>query len=303
MIRRLSAWGRSAPAQALRAMPGAWLAAAVALACLLGALGAGWLAPFNPFDLGSLDLADSHLPPAWLAGGGAAHWLGTDEQGRDLFSALLYGMRISLAVGLGAVALSLGVGVAAGLLAGWAGGWLDALLMRACDVMLAFPSFLLSLMVAAVGHTLWPEAPPALGLGVLVLSIALAGWVPYARTVRAQVLVERGKDYVLAARVIGVDGARILRRHVLPNVLQPVWVLGTLQVAQAIVTESTLSFLGVGVPPTSPSLGTLIRTGNDALLSGEWWVALFPGLALLALSLSLNLLGDALRDAFDPRLQ
>ena len=192
---------------------------------------------------------------------------------------------------------------ALGLLAGYRGGWVDALLMRLCDVMLTFPAFLLALMLAGVAHALFPQATQALSFGVLIVSITLAGWVPYARTVRGSTLVERHKEYVLAARVTGVPGHRIMRRHVLPNVLQPVFVLATLQVAQAIIIEATLSFLGVGVPPTSPSLGTLVRIGNNYLLSGEWWITLFPGLMLVAISLSVNLLGDWLRDALNPKLR
>ena len=296
-------WWQSDLALSLRASPVAMVSALVALACLVMAVFAEFLAPTDPFDLSALELMNSRLPPAWSEGGDPRFWLGTDEQGRDILSALMYGARISLVVSGVSVLLSAGIGIALGLLAGYRGGWVDALLMRLCDVMLTFPAFLLALMLAGVAHALFPQATQALSFGVLIVSITLAGWVPYARTVRGSTLVERHKEYVLAARVTGVPGHRIMRRHVLPNVLQPVFVLATLQVAQAIIIEATLSFLGVGVPPTSPSLGTLVRIGNNYLLSGEWWITLFPGLMLVAISLSVNLLGDWLRDALNPRLR
>ena len=283
--------------------PAAWLSAAVAAVCLLSALLAPWMAPTNPFDLAALDLMQSRRPPAWLDGGDRAFLLGTDDQGRDLLSAMMYGARISLLVGLASVLLSVLLGVTLGLVAGFVGGAWDAFIMRVCDVMLSFPSILVALLIDGVGRALFPEAHDTLALVVLVLAIALSGWVPYARTVRGATLVERRKDYVQAAQVIGVSPARILRRHVWPNVMGPVMVLATIQVATAILTEATLSFLGVGVPPTQPSLGTLIRVGNDFLFSGEWWITLFPGALLVAISLSINLLGDWLRDALNPRLQ
>ncbi|UUX97788.1 ABC transporter permease [Aquabacterium sp. J223] len=278
------------------------LAAALLLCAVVGALFAPWLAPQDPSELASLNLMDARRPPAWMADGLAAYPLGSDDQGRDLLSAVLFGLQVSLAVAVTAVLLSLLVGIAVGLWAGWAGGVVDAVLMRLCDVALSFPSLLVALLVDGVARALWPEAPTALALAVLVLAIALTGWVPYARTVRAATRIERGKDYVSAARLLGLRPVRLLRRHVLPNVLQPVLVLGTLQVGSAIVLEATLSFLGVGVPPTAPSLGTLIRNGNDFLFSGEWWIFAVPGAALLLVAVSINLIGDALRDAFDPRL-
>ena len=283
--------------------PTALLASVVAVVCLGGALLAPWLAPHDPTDLATLDLADSHLPPAWLADGRATYPLGTDDQGRDILSALLYGARISLMVGLGAVALSVLLGVAAGLLAGFVGGVVDAALMRLCDVMLSFPPILIALLIDGVGRALFPGARDALAIAVLVLALTLTDWVRYARLVRGATLVERRKEYVQAARLVGVSSWRLLRRHVLPNVLGPVLVLATIQVGQAIVTEATLSFLGVGVPPTNPSLGTLIRIGNDFLYAGEWWITLFPGLALVLIAMSVNLLGDWLRDALNPRLR
>jgi len=214
----------------------------------------------------------------------------------------MFGARISLAVGIASVVLSVSVGVALGLLAGFLGGKIDALIMRLCDVMLSFPAILVALLIAGVGRALFPNANEGLAFGVLILSISLTGWVQYARTVRGSTMVERNKEYVQAARVTGVAPMRIMRKHVLPNVLGPVLVLATIQVATAIITEATLSFLGVGAPPTAPSLGTLIRIGNDYLFSGEWWITVFPGLVLVIIALSVNLLGDWLRDALNPRL-
>lgn len=282
--------------------PLAIVAAIVAALCVLGAVLAPWVAPSNPFDLATLSLADSRLPPAWLQDGRPQYWLGTDDQGRDLFSALLYGARISLAVGGLAVLLSVVLGVGLGLLSGFFGGRTDAFIMRVCDVMLSFPAILVALLIDGVGRALFPQAPDALAFVVLILAISMTGWVKYARTVRGSTMVERQKEYVQAAQVIGVHPWRIMRRHVLPNVLGPVLVLGTIDVAAAVVLESTLSFLGVGVPSTSPSLGTLIRIGNDYLFSGEWWITVFPGAMLMLIALSVNLLGDWLRDALNPRL-
>jgi peptide/nickel transport system permease protein len=314
--------GHVAPAAATSAFPSRWqrlvasdlwvdftrsplamLATMVALLCMGGALFAPWLAPHNPFDLSTLDLADSHLPPAWLPDGRATYPLGTDDQGRDILSGLLYGARISLMVGLCSVGLSVAIGVTAGLLAGFVGGVVDAALMRLCDVMLSFPPILIALLIDGVGRAIFPQARDVLAFAVLILALTLTDWVRYARTVRGSTLVERNKEYVQAARLIGLSRWRLLRRHVLPNVLGPVLVLATIQVGQAIVTEATLSFLGVGVPSTSPSLGTLIRIGNDFLYAGEWWITIFPGLALVLIAMSVNLLGDWLRDALNPRLR
>ncbi|MBK6651951.1 MAG: ABC transporter permease [Betaproteobacteria bacterium] len=285
-----------------RHSPVAVVAAVVALVCLVCAGFANWVAPHNPFDLATLELSDARLPPAWYAEGQSKYLLGTDDQGRDILSALMFGARISLAVGIASVLLSVTVGVALGLLAGFWGGKIDALIMRLCDVMLSFPAILVALLIAGVGRALFPNANEGLAFGVLIVSISLTGWVQYARTVRGSTMVERNKEYVQAARVTGVAPMRIMRKHVLPNVLGPVLVLATIQVATAIITEATLSFLGVGAPPTSPSLGTLIRVGNDYLFSGEWWITVFPGLMLVVIALSVNLLGDWLRDALNPRL-
>jgi peptide/nickel transport system permease protein len=283
--------------------PVAILAAAVALVCVVCAFGAPWIAPHDPFNLATLDLNDSHLPPAWSADGRAAFPLGTDDQGRDILSAVMFGARISLLVGLASVALSMLVGVTAGLVAGFLGGLVDATLMRLCDVMLSFPAILIALLIDGVGRALFPQARDTRAFLVLIIAITLSDWVRYARMVRGSTLVERNKEYVQAARLIGVARGRILRRHVLPNVVGPVLVLATIQIAQAITTEATLSFLGVGMPPTSPSLGTLIRLGNDFLYAGEWWITVFPGVALVLIALSVNLLGDWLRDALNPRLK
>jgi peptide/nickel transport system permease protein len=286
-----------------RHSPVAMAAGLIAFVCLFCAVFANWVAPHNPFDLATLELVDAFLPPLWLADGNPKYLLGTDDQGRDILSALMFGARISLMVGLASVVLSAAVGVSLGLLAGFVGGRLDAFIMRVCDVMLSFPVILIALLIAGVGRALFPNAPSAMVFGVLVLSISLSGWVQYARTVRSSTLVERHKEYVQAARLTGVSSLRIMRRHVLPNVLGPVMVLATIQVATAIITEATLSFLGVGAPPNSPSLGTLIQVGNKFLFSGNWWITVFPGMMLVLIALSVNLLGDWLRDALNPRLR
>jgi len=286
-----------------RSSPMAIGAAVVALACIFCALFAGVIAPHNPFDLATLELSDSMLPPAWMQGGQSKYLLGTDEQGRDVLSALMYGARISLLIGGASVIVSVLLGVSLGLLSGYVGGRVDAFIMRVCDVMLSFPSILIALLIAGVGRAMFPNAHDTLAFGVLILAIALPGWVQYARTVRGSTMVERNKEYVQAARVVGVPPMRIMLRHVLPNVLGPVLVLATIHVATAIQTEATLSFLGVGVSPTSPSLGTFINEGNKQLFSGAWWLVIFPGSMLLLIALSMNLFGDWLRDALNPRLR
>ena len=286
-----------------RTSPVAIAASVIAVICIFCSVFANVVAPHNPFELATLELADSRLPPAWEVGGRATYLLGTDDQGRDILSVLMFGARISLLVGIASVCLSVVMGVSLGLLAGFLGRKTDAFIMRLCDVMLSFPAILVALLVAGVGRALFPNAQDSVAFGVLILSISLTGWVQYARTVRGSTLVERNKEYVQAARVTGVSSVRIMRRHVLPNVLGPVLVLATIQIATAIITEATLSFLGVGAPVTSPSLGTLIRVGNNYLFSGEWWITVFPGLMLVLISLSVNLLGDWLRDALNPRLR
>jgi peptide/nickel transport system permease protein len=296
-------WMASDVVYSFRRSPMAILAAIIATLCIVCSVFAPWVAPHNPFDLATLNLSDARLPPAWTEGGSRNYLLGTDDQGRDILSALFYGARLSLAVGLASVILSLLVGVGLGLISGFVGGKVDSFIMRICDVMLSFPSILVALLINGVGRALFPNANDTLAFGVLIIAISLTGWVQYARTVRGSTLVERNKEYVQAARVIGVAPLRIMFKHVLPNVLGPVFVLATIQVAAAIITEATLSFLGVGVPPTSPSLGTLIRVGNDFLFSGEWWITVFPGAMLVLIALSVNLLGDWLRDALNPRLR
>ncbi|RYF16694.1 MAG: ABC transporter permease [Comamonadaceae bacterium] len=296
-------WLDSDVGYSFRTSPMAMVAAFIAVVCLFGAVFADIVAPHNPFDLTTLVLSDARKPPAWLPEGTSMYLLGTDDQGRDILSALMYGARISLVVGVISVLMSMVIGVGLGLLAGYRGGWVDGFLMRVCDVMLSFPPILVALLIAGVGRAMFPNAHDTVAFGVLILSITLTGWVQYARTVRGSTMVERNKEYVQAARVTGVAPMRIMGRHVLPNVLGPVLVLATIHVATAIITEATLSFLGVGVPPTSPSLGTLIRVGNDYLFSGEWWITIFPGLMLILIALSVNLLGDWLRDALNPRLR
>ena len=279
-------------------------AALVTVALVLAAVLAPWIAPYDPFDLRQLNLLDSHLPPAWLAGGDPGYLLGTDDQGRDVLSTILYGSRISLGVGVLAVGLAAALGIVLGLIAGYAGGFLDALIMRIADVQLTFPAILIALLIDGTGRALFGEhRNETLEFWVLVLSIGLSFWVQYARTVRGSTLVEKSKDYVLAARLIGIHPAKILFRHVLPNVIGPVLVIATINLALAIITEATLSFLGVGLPPTQPSLGTLIRIGNNFLFAGEWWIAIFPGITLALLVVAINLLGDWLRDALNPRLR
>ena len=280
------------------------VAAATTLACVVAAVFAGWLAPHNPFDLKTLDLLDAFTPPAWAERGNPAYLLGTDDQGRDVLSAIMYGSRVSLMVGFFAVMLAMTIGIALGLLSGYVGGKVDAFIMRVADVQLSFPAILIALLIDGVARVALPrESHDTAALYVLVLAIAASGWVQYARTVRGSTLVERNKEYVQAARVIGRHPLAIMFSHVLPNVMGPVLVLATLHIGTAIITEATLSFLGVGVPPTQPSLGTLIRIGNDFLFSGEWWITVFPGAWLVVMVLAMNLLGDWLRDALNPKLR
>jgi peptide/nickel transport system permease protein len=291
-------------AYSFRQSPVAIAAALVAFILIFAAIFARWVAPYNPFDLATINLMDASLPPAWEGEGNPKFWLGTDDQGRDIFSAVIYGMQISLMIGIASVVLSVVMGVGLGLLSGYVGGRLDAFIMRVCDVMLSFPAILVALLIDGVARAILPrDSHNELAFGVLIAAIALSGWVQYARTVRGSTLVEKNKEYIQAARVIGVSPFKIMLKHVLPNVLGPVLVLATVHIATAIITEATLSFLGVGVPPTTPSLGTLIRIGNEFLFSGEWWITIFPGLALILLVLSVNLLGDWLRDALNPKLR
>jgi peptide/nickel transport system permease protein len=280
------------------------LAALVTLVIVLGAVLAPWIAPHDPFDLKTLNLLNAHMPPAWAKDGDLNYLLGTDDQGRDVLSTILYGSRLSLAIGITSVAFAAALGIALGLTAGYFGGLIDALIMRIADVQLTFPAILIALLIDGTAHALFgqyrDESAP---IWVLVLSIGLSFWVQYARTVRGLTFVERNKDYVLAARLIGIRPAAVVVRHILPNVIGPVLVIVTINLALAIILEATLSFLGVGLSPTQPSLGTLIRIGNKFLFAGEWWIAIFPGITLAALALSVNLLGDWLRDALNPKLR
>ena len=278
---------------------------AVVVVLFLLAIFAELVAPTNPFDVGSLNLMNGFTPPMQPnAFTGEVFPLGTDDQGRDLQSAIIFGLRISLFVGLTAVILAMVLGVSLGLIAGYRGGWVDSLIMRAADIQVTFPSILIAMLIFGVARGLLPPSMrDELAISVLIISIGLSEWVPFARTVRGTTLVEKEKEYVLAARLIGLSSRQIMLRHILPNVLSPVLVIATITLALAIIAEATLSFLGVGAPPTEPSLGTLIRIGQDFLFSGEWWILFFPAATLVALALSVNLLGDWLRDILNPRLK
>ncbi|TWI35206.1 ABC transporter permease [Paracoccus sulfuroxidans] len=279
--------------------------AAVLLIVLIGsAFLAPWIAPQNPYDAASLDMWKSELPPIWQQGSEMPYLLGTDTQGRDMLSVLLYGTRISVMIGFASVIFSLLIGLTLGLVAGYFGGIADNLLMRVGDVVLSIPTILIAILVSAVVRQMLPTNLREIGAAaVLVLAITLSGWVQYARTVRAQTIVERGKEYVMAAKLLNVPKHRIMFRHILPNTLTPVLVAATLSFGMAILTEATLSFLGIGMPPGQPSLGTLIRIGNQYLFSGLWWMVIFPVVQLSLLVISVNLLGDWLRDALNPKLR
>jgi peptide/nickel transport system permease protein len=279
-------------------------AAIVTLVIVLAAVLAPLIAPHDPYDLRQLSLLDSHNPPAWLSGGDMRFLLGTDDQGRDVFSTILYGSRQSIAIGVMATLFAGLLGISLGLIAGYAGGAADSVIMRAADIQSTFPAILIAMLIDGTSRALFGEQRnEQVVFWVMVLSIGLSFWVQYARTVRGSTLVEKNKDYVLAARLIGIRPGLILFRHVLPNVVGPVLVIATINLALAIITEATLSFLGAGMPDTMPSLGTLIRIGNNYLFAGEWWIVAFPGIALAGLILSINLLGDWLRDALNPKLR
>ncbi|EGP56242.1 ABC transporter permease [Agrobacterium deltaense] len=271
---------------------------------ILAAIFAPLIAPQNPYDGASLDMWKAELPPVWQEGGEWPYLLGTDTQGRDMLSAILYGTRISIVIGVASVALSLVIGMTAGLVAGYFGGFSDNLLMRIGDITLSIPTILVAILVSTVVRQMLPDSLREVGASaVLILAIALSAWVQYARTVRAQAIVETGKDYVQAAKLIGVPARRIMANHILPNTLTPIMVAATLNFGMAILTEATLSFLGIGMPPSQPSLGTLIRIGNQFLFSGSWWIVLFPVFQLCLLVVTVNLLGDWLRDALNPKLR
>ncbi|MGY3605415.1 MULTISPECIES: ABC transporter permease [unclassified Bradyrhizobium] len=280
------------------------LAAAVTLLFFLLAILASVLAVQNPFDPAQLQLMNSRISPLWTADGQSPFLLGTDEQGRDVFSAILYGLRISLIVGVLGVVFAGAIGITLGLIAGYLGGPVDAVIMRIADVQLTFPAILIALIVNGVAKSVFGNRlDPMSMLAVLVVAIGLSFWVQYARTVRGSVMVEKNKDYVAAAQLIGLPAPKIMLRHVLPNTMGPILVIATINLALAVITEATLSFLGSGMPDTMPSLGTLIRIGNNYLFAGEWWIVAFPGIALAGLILSINLLGDWLRDALNPKLR
>ncbi|AHK04452.1 MULTISPECIES: ABC transporter permease [Rhizobium/Agrobacterium group] len=280
------------------------ISALILAVLILAAVFAPLIAPQNPYDGASLDMWKAELPPVWQEGGEWPYLLGTDTQGRDMLSAILYGTRISIVIGVASVALSLVIGMTAGLVAGYFGGFADNLLMRIGDITLSIPTILVAILVSTVVRQMLPDNLREVGASaVLILAIALSAWVQYARTVRAQAIVETGKDYVQAAKLIGVPARRIMANHILPNTLTPIMVAATLNFGMAILTEATLSFLGIGMPPSQPSLGTLIRIGNQFLFSGSWWIVLFPVFQLCLLVVTVNLLGDWLRDALNPKLR
>jgi len=281
------------------------VAAALLTTLLVGAAFlAPLIAPHNPYDLKSLELIDADRPPAWEEGGDARFLLGTDDQGRDILSTIMYGTRASLMIGICSVLLAVAIGLSLGLWAGYAGGRIDAAIMRVADVQLTFPAILTALLIDGVALAIFKRYTFEGGkFWILVMAIGLSYWVQYARTVRGVTLVERDKEYVQAARLIGIGPMKIMFQHILPNVMGPVLVLATINLALAIITEATLSFLGVGLPPTEPSLGTMIQVGNKYLFSGSWWMVAFPGLTLALLAVAVNLLGDWLRDALNPKLR
>ncbi|MCC7271567.1 MAG: ABC transporter permease [Alphaproteobacteria bacterium] len=279
-------------------------AAAVTFVIVICSVLAPWIVPHNTYDVRSLNLLDAFTPPVWIEGGKPQYLLGTDDQGRDVFSTIMLGARVSLLVGFCATLFAMTIGVFLGLVSGYIGGTTDAVIMRVADVKLSFPAILIALLIDGVARGIIPrDMHDDLALYVVIFSIGISNWVAYARTVRGSTLVEKNKEYVQAARIIGLHPLTIMIRHVLPNVMGPVLVIGTLGLAGAILAEATLSFLGVGVPGTQPSLGTLIRVGNNFLFSGEWWMTIFPGVMLVILVLAVNLLGDWLRDALNPKLR
>jgi peptide/nickel transport system permease protein len=292
-------------AWSFRRSPVAVVSLFVVTCLIVGAVFAPLIAPYDPFDPGTLNLMNGFTPPMQANQfTGDVFWLGSDDQGRDVFSTILFGLRISLFVGFAAVILAMVIGVTLGLVAGYLGGWPDTLIMRVADVQLTFPAILVAMLIFGIAKGITPvEYRDQMAIWVLILAIGLSDWVQFARVVRGATMVEAGKEYVQAARLIGRSGGGIMVRHILPNVLSPVLVIATISLALAIIAEATLSFLGIGAPPTQPSLGTLIRIGQEFLFSGEWWILFFPALTLLALALSVNLLGDWLRDALNPRLK
>ena len=284
--------------------PGAMIAALVTMVAILACALAPLIAPFDPFDPAQISLWDGKLPPAWLEGGQPQYLLGTDNQGRDMLSTILYGGRLSIMVGLAAVCLGMVLGVSLGLISGYVGGATDAVIMRIADVQLTIPGILLAILINGIGRAVLPlELREEFAIYVVIVAIGLTDWPQFARVTRGATLVEANKEYVQAARIIGLPGWLILLRHILPNTLRPVLVIATIGLALAIIAEATLSFLGQGIPPTTPSLGTLIRVGNEYLFSGLWWITFFPAIALVVLVFAVNLLGDWMRDALNPKLR
>ena len=280
------------------------VAACFTVIMIFSAFAAPWIAPHNTFDPATLDLMDAFTPPAWYEGGTSKFLLGTDDQGRDIFSTILYGSRISLFVGFASILLAMLLGVSLGLISGYIGGAIDAFIMRIADVQISFPAILIVLLISGVARSVLPNVrQEEMAVWVLIFAIGISSWVHFARTVRGSTMVEKNKEYVQSARVIGRRRVTIMFRHILPNVMGPVLVIATIGLAVAVLTEATISFLGVGVPPTEPSLGTLIRIGQSFLFAGEWWIVIFPGAALAILVLAVNLLGDWMRDALNPKLR
>ncbi|MEO1248544.1 MAG: ABC transporter permease [Pseudomonadota bacterium] len=284
--------------------PAAIIAAVVASIVIFGSLFAPLFTQTDPYDLASFDLIDSLIPPVWTEEGEARFLLGTDDQGRDMLSAILYGTRLSLLVGGVAIVFAVVMGVGLGLIAGYYGGRLDSIIMRVADVQLSLPAILTALLVDGIAGGLMPaEQQDRLAIPVLIVAIGLSLWVNFARTARASTFVERNKEYVQAAEIMGVAPIKIMFGHILPNIMSPILVIMTVDLAVAVLLEATLSFLGVGVPANQPSLGTLIRIGSEYVFSGEWWIVLFPSLMLVILIISVNILGDFLRDALNPKLR
>ena len=262
------------------------------------------VAPYDPFDPLNISLMDAFIPPVWSEGGNANFFLGTDQQGRDMFSTMIYGSRISLIVGFSSIIFAMILGVSLGITAGYIGGRYETIVMRLTDVQLTIPSILMALLVDGIARAIISKSMhDEMAIYVLIFAIGISEWPQFARVTRASTLVEKNKEYVSASRIIGLSNIIIMFKHILPNILRPILVIATIGLALAIITESTLSFLGVGVPPTTPSLGTLIRFGNNFLFSGEWWITFFPAIFLVVLALSINLLGDWMRDALNPKLK
>jgi|TARA_B100001057_G_scaffold379745_1_gene385351 peptide/nickel transport system permease protein len=284
--------------------PGAMIAATITLIAITATFAAPLIAPYNPFDPAQISLWDGKLPPAWTDGGSSAYLLGTDNQGRDMLSTILYGGRISILVGIAAVFLGMLLGVTLGVISGYFGGLTDTIIMRIADVQLTIPGILVAILINGIGRATLPlELREEFAIYVVIVAIGLTDWPQFARVARGATLVEAEKEYVQAAKLIGLPKFTIILRHILPNTLRPVLVIATIGLALAIIAEATLSFLGQGIPPTTPSLGTLIRVGNEFLFSGLWWITFFPAIALIILVFSVNLLGDWMRDALNPKLR